>query len=55
MVSGNNPLAAIHVAKDVEIIDHNTLFLDLKEDTKYKAEYVVYCCLRQFSTAMRVS
>ena len=36
-------MIAIHVAKDVEIVNHNTLFLDLKEATKYEAGNVVYC------------
>lgn len=32
MITGDNPLTAVHVAKDVEIVDRETLILDLKEN-----------------------
>lgn len=32
MITGDNPLTAVHVAKDVEIIDREALILDLKEN-----------------------
>jgi cation-transporting ATPase 13A1 len=31
MITGDNPLTAVHVAQDVEIIDRDTLILDLNE------------------------
>lgn len=31
MITGDNPLTAVHVAKDVEIIDREALILDLRE------------------------
>lgn len=31
MITGDNPLTAVHVAKEVEIIDREALILDLKE------------------------
>lgn len=31
MITGDNPLTAVHVAKDVEIVDRDTLILDLRE------------------------
>lgn len=32
MITGDNPLTAVHVARDVEIVDRDALILDLKED-----------------------
>lgn len=31
MITGDNPLTAVHVARDVEIVDREALILDLKE------------------------
>ena len=31
MITGDNPLTACHVAKDVEIMDRDVYILDLKE------------------------
>ena len=33
MITGDNPLTAVHVAKDVEIVDREVLVLDVKEGT----------------------
>ncbi|KIY66333.1 endoplasmic reticulum Ca-transporting P-type ATPase [Cylindrobasidium torrendii FP15055 ss-10] len=33
MITGDNPLTAIHVARDVEIVDRDCLILDIKENT----------------------
>ena len=32
MITGDNPLTAIHVAHNVEIMDREALILDLKEN-----------------------
>lgn len=32
MITGDNPLTAVHVARDVEIVDREALILDLKEN-----------------------
>jgi magnesium-transporting ATPase (P-type) len=32
MITGDNPLTAIHVARDVEIVDRDALILDLREN-----------------------
>jgi cation-transporting ATPase 13A1 len=37
MITGDNPLTALHVARDVEIIDRDALILDLKENPKHDA------------------
>jgi len=37
MITGDNPLTAVHVARDVEIIDRDALILDLKENPKHDA------------------
>ncbi|EJT96565.1 hypothetical protein DACRYDRAFT_25648 [Dacryopinax primogenitus] len=34
MITGDNPLTAVHVAKDVEIVDRETLILDVREGAK---------------------
>lgn len=34
MITGDNPLTAVHVAKEVEIVDREALILDLKENPK---------------------
>jgi magnesium-transporting ATPase (P-type) len=31
MITGDNPLTAIHVAKDVEIVDRDVMVLDIRE------------------------
>ena len=33
MITGDNPLTAVHVAREVEIVDRDVLILDLKEGT----------------------
>ena len=37
MITGDNPLTAVHVARDVEIVDRDALILDLKEDATHDA------------------
>ena len=32
MITGDNPLTAVHVANDVEIVDRDVLILDVKEN-----------------------
>lgn len=35
MITGDNPLTAVHVARDVEIVDRDALILDLKENAAH--------------------
>ena len=48
MITGDNPLTAVHVARDVEIIDRDALILDLKENPKHdagmQAEWSTFYC-----------
>ncbi|KAI0300122.1 endoplasmic reticulum Ca-transporting P-type ATPase [Multifurca ochricompacta] len=37
MITGDNPLTALHVARDVEIVDREALILDLKENPTHEA------------------
>lgn len=38
MITGDNPLTAIHVASEVEIVDRDTLILDVREDATSEQE-----------------
>ncbi|THH17172.1 hypothetical protein EW146_g3599 [Bondarzewia mesenterica] len=38
MITGDNPLTAVHVARDVEIVDRETLILDLRENPAHEAD-----------------
>ncbi|BGP22124.1 putative cation-transporting ATPase 1 [Rhodotorula toruloides] len=38
MITGDNPLTAVHVARDVEIVDREVLILDLKEGAQSETE-----------------
>ena len=37
MITGDDPLTAIHVAHDVEIMTREALILDLKGNSSYKS------------------
>ncbi|KAG1795219.1 hypothetical protein EV424DRAFT_1475431 [Suillus variegatus] len=37
MITGDNPLTAVHVARDVEIVDRDALILDLRENPAHEA------------------
>lgn len=40
MITGDNPLTALHVAKEVEIVDRDALILDIKEGSTNESELV---------------
>ncbi|KDQ06001.1 hypothetical protein BOTBODRAFT_39852 [Botryobasidium botryosum FD-172 SS1] len=40
MITGDNPLTAVHVARDVEIVDRDALILDLREGATHEADLV---------------
>jgi len=35
MITGDNPLTAVHVAREVEIVDREALILDLAENPQH--------------------
>lgn len=37
MITGDNPLTAVHVAREVEIVDREALILDLRESPAHDA------------------
>ncbi len=37
MITGDNPLTAVHVAQDVEIVDRDVLILDVRENPAHEA------------------
>jgi len=44
MITGDNPLTAVHVARDVEIVDRDALILDLRESPAHEAgKFCRYC------------
>ena len=42
MITGSNPLTAVHVVRYVEIVDWEALILDLKENTKSESGKLSY-------------
>jgi len=42
MITGDNPLTAVHVARDVEIVDQDVMIMDLKEGTE-GIEFSLHC------------
>lgn len=45
MITGDNPLTAIHVARDVEIVDREALILDLRENASHEGGADSFLCL----------
>jgi magnesium-transporting ATPase (P-type) len=41
MITGDNPLTAVHVARDVEIVHRDALILDLRENPVHEAVYIL--------------
>lgn len=45
MITGDNPLTAVHVAREVEIVDREALILDLAENPQHdEGTYGLFCC-----------
>ncbi|KAF7313779.1 Cation-transporting ATPase [Mycena chlorophos] len=40
MITGDNPLTAVHVAREVEIMDRDALILDLKENPSHEGDLI---------------
>lgn len=44
MITGDNPLTAVHVAREVEIVDREALILDLAENPQHdEGTYGPFC------------
>lgn len=43
MITGDNPLTAVHVAREVDIVDRDALILDVKEgSTNERGMFLFY-------------
>jgi cation-transporting ATPase 13A1 len=47
MITGDNPLTAVHVARDVEIVDRDALILDLRENPTHDGGAFMFVITRQ--------
>jgi len=55
MITGDNPLTAVHVAREVEIVDREALILDLAEDPQHEeGEYGLFGYLPVEINAIRL-
>ena len=49
MITGDNPLTAVHVAREVEIIDREALILDLAENAQHEQGWLLVTRLWQYT------
>ena len=53
MITGDKPLTAAHVAKDVEIVDRDALILELKEMDAVLNDNIVHLTREQVESNLR--
>jgi cation-transporting ATPase 13A1 len=52
MITGDNPLTAVHVARQVEIVDRDALILDLKENPAHDGGKLPVCVRQAYSNTL---
>jgi magnesium-transporting ATPase (P-type) len=55
MITGDNPLTAVHVAREVEIVDRDVLILDVKEGSTDESGSFIFSLYSLLSSVMKLT
>jgi magnesium-transporting ATPase (P-type) len=55
MITGDNPLTAVHVAREVEIVDRDVLILDVKEGSTDESGSFIFYLYSLLSSVMKLT